>query len=100
MVDQAGRLAECFGIVNVVPIDLCMPSFFKVVIITRLFLVRYFRSHSFPGQSLLLSTTKFNDNVMMLALRNVQKYRITENFVFPKCFQMTTLSIFILENCY
>ena len=39
-------------------------QFFKWLLlhITRLFLGAFFRSHSFPGQSLLLSTTVFNDS--------------------------------------
>ena len=46
-----------FGIVNIIPIDLCLV--FQVVIITRLFFGHVFSgSHSFPC---LLSTTVLND---------------------------------------
>ena len=48
-----------FDIVNVVPIDLYLV--FQVVIITRLFSGAFFGSHSFCGQSVLLSTTVLND---------------------------------------
>ena len=45
-----------------VPIDLCLVL--QAVIIIRLFFVHIFSgSHSFPGQSLLLSTTVLNDNM-------------------------------------
>ena len=54
-----------FGIVSIVPIDLCLV--FKAVIITGLFWM-LFRSHSFPGQSLLLGATVLNDYCIIVCV--------------------------------
>ena len=48
-----------FDIVDIVPIDLCLV--FRVVMQQGCFLGTFFGSHSFPDQSLLLSTTVLND---------------------------------------
>ena len=57
-----------FDIFNVVPIDLCLSYYYKAIFQAH-FSGTFFRSHSFPGQSLLLSTTVLNDNYFLCIIQ-------------------------------